>query len=396
MVNIEAAWDEPWRSLSETHVRHLAVVLSLNAAVPPTNQGSDAAVTLRFWTSGYSVVSAAEIDNPGDPPKPLAFDATPGAIAFSVQLRSAARRLVVLTIAMAKSVGLREGIAQIGVLRIVGGKNMPLELNCGFSPAGETVYWMLAAGIAAELATRTVLAAEDISRLASDLSRCDAAADRSLAAQIAEWFKGFSLRPDQQTCREGTRLASELAAALWRTSEQKRAPAASAPASGAPYALGSAEDVRVEESPAETPPAPQPHNAQTRFEEVCKVPDGVPESLRPEWAALRRRYNAQIERRDGIDVVRVQVARHQVEAWLKGFPKLAPTLRISSALKHAVIGRGGAIRGLSSVTHWNRTLGLAHVLEDLERRWGVKPPVPITGPSTLSRLRGWLKTNTTR
>jgi hypothetical protein len=390
MVNIEPIWDDPWRSLLEGHVRHLALVLHNDAPASDCEANrSKISITLQFWTSDYAVVNAAQTDNPGDLPRDVQLEEGVSATTLSVPLTSAGWKLVIIAVEMPKRPGLRAELKKIGLLRTDFGKEIPLEIHCEFSQSGKTVFSVLALGVAAELATRKVLKSEDITRLTRDLSRCAESAGRPEdAAEIARMATAATSPSLVQELRtKAALLATELGAALWEAQGGTAPQPASAGASGAPYDIG----LEQEFTPVNSIKSePEQAEALQSAEKCAENPATIPESIRADWEVLERRYSAAVELADGKLIVRVKVARHPVQVGLQDFPKRPPTLRTSPELRHSFIRHEGMISGLSSLKKWNRTLGLAHVLNELEREWGDKPPLLVSDRSLLARLRGWL------
>src|SRR5688572_10133377 len=143
MVDLQAKWDEPWRSLREDQVRHLALIVDENNRSGEQVQESlSLGITVSFWTAGYSIVNAAEVDISGASLDAIPYDIRDGSTSFFMQVPTGRQTLVILTVLMRKTPGLSVGRENIGFVK-VGTSEIPLGIDIGFSRSGSIEYSVL-------------------------------------------------------------------------------------------------------------------------------------------------------------------------------------------------------------------------------------------------------------
>jgi hypothetical protein len=86
----------------------------------------------------------------------------------------------------------------------------------------------------------------------------------------------------------------------------------------------------------------------------------------------------------------LEVADEIAPLSIRDFPVQPPTLFAPTELQHRIINADGRISNLPSLRNWNRTLGLGHVLNELENEWSRRPPQQGIQGSLYARLRAWV------
>lgn len=60
---------------------------------------------------------------------------------------------------------------------------------------------------------------------------------------------------------------------------------------------------------------------------------------------------------------------------LSMFPELPPSVQTDGSWEHPVLTPGGEVKGLTCLSPWNRTYGVAHLVRELNARFVAEPPV---------------------
>jgi 6,7-dimethyl-8-ribityllumazine synthase len=391
-ISVEAHWDEPWRSVTHSHWRYLGLVLSARP-VPSTPDVLEAVVTLRFWAAGVHVVSTVQVPGAGEAPRRLPFAKTDAGTAIPVQITGDRPTLLVAVLALDKVPALpTEADVPVGEVCVAPQRaneseerRRTLELTQAISFGAPVDVAVFAVGSAADLATRNVDEAQ-LGWINMVLARCvpPPAMSGLLSAldDIVSSARSRSSAAGDLADRAAT-VAADLAAGFWPSVGAEPTPNSSEDPPGEPYDFGADEFGTA---------GPNEYTGTRDSEAAPKSPSTAsPLSILrdDEWLELERQFFAVCECAGRVAVVRARVAGIPVSAHLDldHFPRRPPVLRTSLDLTHRLIHPEGVISRLTSLRRWNRTLGLPHVLRELEGEWGKQPPLSMSRISFWIRLR---------